>query len=352
MSLIIGIVSFAIMLSVIVTVHELGHYIAAKKFGVYCGEFSIGMGPVIYKRQGKETQFSIRAFPVGGFVSMAGEEDDTKKDVDVPFERTINGIKPWKRVVVMLGGIFMNIVLAWVIFVGIFMFTGSVPDDTTATIGAIVKDGVAYDAGFKEGDLITSITTESGKTIKIDSFDALRTEINLDPQTFEFHVKRQDEDLVLRAKPAYDENSRTYLLGIGQTVVEKPIAWYQSFQYGTEKMIDNSTLIFRSVGKLFQGKNLDQLSGPLGIYEVTQKAFSDNLLTYIQLFAIFSLNIGIFNALPIPILDGGRVLIVIIEKLLGRSINQKFLETIMYIGMIALIGLMVYATWNDILRMF
>lgn len=352
MNLIIGIISFAVMLSVIVTVHELGHFIAAKKFGVYCGEFSIGMGPVLYKRQGKETQFSIRAFPIGGFVSMAGEEDDTKKEVDVPFERTINGIKPWKRVIVMLAGIFMNILLAWLIFIGIFMFSGSVPDDTTATIGDVVKDGVAYQAGFQEGDLITSLTTESGKTIKIDSFDDLRTEINLDPQTFIFHVKRGDETLDLKAKPKYDEESRTYLLGIGQSVVYKQIAWYESFQYGTEKMIDNSTLIFRSVGKIFQGKNLDQLSGPLGIYEVTQKAFSDNFLTYIQLFAIFSLNIGIFNALPIPILDGGRVIIVAIEKIIGRPINQKVIETIMYIGMIALIALMVYATWNDILRLF
>ena len=352
MSIIIGIISFALMLSVIVTVHELGHFIAAKKFGVYCGEFSIGMGPVLFKRQGKETQFSIRAFPIGGFVSMAGEEDDTKKDVDVPFERTINGIKPWKRIVVMLAGIFMNIVLAWVIFVGIFMFSGTVPDDTTATIGDVVKNGVAYKAGFKEGDLITSITTEKGKTITIDSFDALRTEINLDPQTYVFDVKRGDETLSLTATPKYDKETRTYLLGIGQTVVYKPITWYESFQYGTEKMVDNSTLIFRSVGKLFQGKNLDQLSGPLGIYEVTQKAFSDNFLTYIQLFAIFSLNIGIFNALPIPILDGGRVIIVLIEKMIGRSINQKFLETIMYVGMFALVALMIYATWNDLLRMF
>lgn len=352
MDLIVGILAFVVMLSVIVTVHELGHFITAKKFGVFCGEFSIGMGPVIYKRQGKETQFSIRALPIGGFVSMAGEEDDTKKDIDVPFERTINGISAGRKIIVMLAGIFMNIVLAWVIFVLIFMFTGTAIDSSSTVLGTVYKDSVAEKAGFKEGDIVKSITTEDGKVIEINSNSDLRTEINLDPQTFVFTVQRGEEIIDIKATPEFNEEERTYMLGVGMSSAVKKIQWYESFQYGTEKTIENSTLIFRSLGTLFQGKNLDQLSGPVGIFDVTQKAFNDNFLTYIQLFAIFSLNIGIFNALPIPILDGGRALITVIEKIIGRPINQKFFEFIMYAGMIALIALVLYATWNDVLRLF
>lgn len=352
MDFLIGIIAFVVMLSVIVTVHELGHFITAKKFGVFCGEFSIGMGPVIYKHQGKETQFSIRALPIGGFVSMAGEDDDTKKDIEVPFERTINGITPGRKIIVMLAGIFMNIVLAWVIFVFIFMYTGTAVDASSATLGSINKDGVAEKAGFKEGDTILSITKENGKVITIDSNNDLRTEINLDPQTFIFTVKRGDETLNIEATPEFNEEERAYMLGVSTKVGVKKIAWYEAFQYGTEKTIDNSTLIFRSLCSLLQGKNLNQLSGPVGIFDVTKKAFNDDILTYIQLFAIFSLNIGIFNAIPIPILDGGRALITVLEKIIGRPINQKVFEIIMYAGMFALIALMVYATWNDILRLF
>lgn len=352
MDFIVGIIAFVLMLSVIVTVHELGHFITAKKFGVYCGEFSIGMGPVIYKHQGKETQFSIRALPIGGFVSMAGEEDDTKKDVDVPFERTINGITPGRKIIVMLAGIFMNIVLAWVIFVLIFMYTGTATDSTSATLGSVLENSVAEKAGLQEGDVILSLTKENGKVVEIDSYSDLRTEINLDPQTFIFNVQRGDEKLDITITPEFNEEENAYMIGVGASVTVKKIEWYESFQYGTEKTIENSTLIFRSLGTLLQGKNLDQLSGPVGIFNVTQKAFNDNILTYIQLFAIFSLNIGIFNALPIPILDGGRALITLLEKIIGRPINQKVFEVIMYIGMFALIALMLYATWNDILRLF
>ncbi len=352
MDIIIGIMAFVVMLSVIVTVHEFGHLIAAKKFGVFCGEFSIGMGPLIYHFQGKETQYSLRALPIGGFVSMAGEEDDTKKEIEVPFERTINGIRWWQRIIVMLAGIIMNIVLAWIVFVLIFMVTGTRVDNSSTTISSVEFGSPAQKAGFQEGDEILSLTYENGKKVTIDSSSDLRTEINLDPQTFIFEINRNGKIIKLSATPIFDEKSESYLLGVSTESTLKDISKWEAVQYGTMKTIDNSTLIFKSLGKLLQGKNLDQLSGPIGIYNVTQKAFNTNILTYIQLFAIFSLNVGIFNAIPIPILDGGRALIALIERIVGRPINQRFFEIIMYAGMVILVGLMLFATWNDILRLF
>ena len=114
MSNIVNIIYFILILSVIIIVHELGHLIAAKRFGVYCKEFSIGMGPVVYQKQVGETAWSIRALPIGGFVAMAGEEDDDEaEELDIPYERTLNGIKPWKQIVVMAAGAIMNVLLAW-----------------------------------------------------------------------------------------------------------------------------------------------------------------------------------------------------------------------------------------------
>lgn len=352
MDIIIGLIAFALVLGVIVTVHELGHFLAAKRFGVFCGEFSIGMGPVICKKQGKETQYSLRLFPIGGFVSMAGEEDDTKKEIEVPYERTINGIKPWKKVIVMSAGIIMNIILAWVIFIGIAMYQGVTIDKSEAILTQVVENSPAEAAGLKVGDKIVALTGEDGKKVKITAYDQISEEINLNPQTYIFHVERDSKMKDFTITPVFDEENRSYRIGVGTTGTLREIEWYEAFGVGTEKMIDNSTLIFKSLGNLARGKNLNQLSGPVGIYEITKEAFQTNIIVYIQLFAILSLNIGIFNAIPIPILDGGRVVIIMLEKLLGRSINEKILDVIMYIGLFMLLALMLYATWNDILRMF
>lgn len=351
MEIVLYAVAFVVMLSVIVFVHELGHFITAKKFGVYCGEFAIGMGPVLLKYQGKETQYSIRAFPIGGFVSMAGEADDTKKDVEVPFERTINGIKGWQKIVVMLAGIFMNIALAWLLFVGLTMYQGSVAAPAKPVFETIEKDSLAREAGFQDGDYISAITGEDGKTIVPKTYDEMREMINLSPQTYVFKVKRGDEVIPITITPKADENG-VYRIGVSTSVSREKIEWYEAFKYGSEDVVDNSTLIFKSLGKLVQGENLKQLSGPVGIFKITGTAVEAGWVTFLHLLALLSLNIGIFNAIPIPILDGGRVVITIIEKVMGRSINEKVLNTIMYVGAFLLIALMAYATFNDVLKLF
>lgn len=351
MDLLFYAIAFVLILSVIVFVHELGHFIAAKRFGVYCGEFSIGMGPVLFKIQGKETQYSIRALPIGGFVSMAGEADDTKKDVEVPFERTINGIKAWQKIVVMLAGIFMNVILAWALFIGLNMYQGSVSVPADPVFYTVEKGSVADVAGFQDGDRVLSITEEDGKVLVPESFDEMRELINLSPQTFVFEIQRGDTQLSLDITPEADENG-VYRIGVTQLAKREKIAWYEAFKYGTEDMVDNSTLIFKSLGKLVQGENLKQLSGPVGIFKITGTAVDAGWITILHLLALLSLNIGIFNAIPIPILDGGRVVITLIEKAMGREINEKILNFSMYAGAFLMIGLMVFATFNDVLKLF
>ena len=152
---IITLIIFILVLSVIIIIHEFGHLIAAKHFGVYCKEFSIGMGPVLVQKQGKETAWSIRALPIGGFVAMAGEEgEDEDDDLNIPYERTINGIKPWKQIVVMAAGAIMNILLAWVIFVGLTAYQGVVSVSNGAVISSVVEESAAEKGGLQAGDEI------------------------------------------------------------------------------------------------------------------------------------------------------------------------------------------------------
>ena len=161
MSGVLSFIYFILILSVIIIVHELGHLIAAKKFNVYCKEFSIGMGPVVWQKQKGETAWSIRAFPIGGFVAMAGEEgEEEDTDEDIPFERTINGISPLKQIVVMGAGAFMNIVLAWLIFIGITAWQGAVSVPSKAIVQTVAPIILAEKAGFQVGDEVVKIQSK------------------------------------------------------------------------------------------------------------------------------------------------------------------------------------------------
>lgn len=345
------IIPFVIMISVIIFVHELGHFVTAKKFGVYCGEFSIGMGPVVWKKQKGETQYSLRAIPIGGFVSMAGESDDTKADVNVPLKRTINGISPIKRIIVMLAGIFMNVLLAWIIFIGISMYQGTAPVPSQPVLSVVDKNSPAQEAGLQEGDQIVSITRNDGKVIKIDSASAIIEEIGLYHETSTFNIIRDDKMLDKEITPQKQDDG-SYTIGVGITSKIKKIQWYESFKYGTENMVNSSTLIVKSLGTLVQGKNWDQVSGPVGIVKAVGETASNGFVSFLSLLAILSLNIGIFNAIPIPALDGGRAIITIVEMITGKSVKEKTMERLITVGFILLFGIMLFATWNDILKLF
>lgn len=345
------IIPFVIMISVIIFIHELGHFVTAKKFGVYCGEFSIGMGPVVFKKQRGETQYSLRAIPIGGFVSMAGESDDTKADVNVPLERTINGISPLKRIVVMLAGIFMNVLLAWVIFIGISMYQGTAPVPSQPVLAVVDKNSPAQEAGLKEGDQIVSITRSDGKVIKIDSATAIIEEVGLYHETTTFNIIRDGKSLDKKITPKKQEDG-SYTIGVGITSKIKKIQWYESFKYGTQNMVNSSTLIVKSLGTLVQGKNWDQVSGPVGIVKAVGETASNGFVSFLSLLAILSLNIGIFNAIPIPALDGGRALITVVEMITGKTVKEKTMERLITVGFILLFGIMLFATWNDILKLF
>ncbi len=349
-SLIMGGIGFVIMISVVVFIHELGHFLTAKYFGVYCGEFSIGMGPVLFKKHGKETQYSIRALPIGGFVSMAGEEDDTKKEVEVPFERTINGIKPYKRIIVMLAGIALNFVLAYFVFVGIIMAQGAIAVPAQPIITSVVEESIAADAGILVNDEVISMQGVDGHTYVIDEFSDIGETIHLYPQMYTYEINRDGEILYIDMEAAQIEDS--YVLGIGATQGIKKINWYESFGIAAQQVVDSSTLIFKTLGSLLQGNNLDQLSGPVGIYQMAGDALSSGWISYLSLLAIISINLGVFNALPLPVLDGGRALIVILESITKRKLSERVLTGIMGVSMFLLLGLMLYASWNDILRLF
>lgn len=341
---------FILILSIIIIIHELGHLMTAKYFNVYCEEFSIGMGPAIYKKKFKETTFAIRLLPIGGFVSMAGEEGI--EDEGIPFERTIKGIAWWKQIIVMAAGAIMNVLLAWVLFIGITMVQGRVVIPAEPVVQGFTENSAAEAAGFEIGDKILEVSS-GGERVKPDTFNDVTDHLGYHPkEETTFTVERGSQTLEIKLTPTYNEEEGRYLAGFATTSQIKEISVLEGFKYGTEKMIDGSTSILQALTKLIRGIGLENLSGPVGIYQITDQVTQNGLLPALSLIALLSLNIGIFNLIPLPVLDGGRIFITLIEKIIGRKLGERVETVIMMIGVVLLIGLMVFATWQDIMRLF
>ena len=216
MHFLIGLIAFVFMLSVIVIIHELGHFLVARHYGVYCREFSIGMGPALYQHQGKETIFSIRAIPFGGYVMMAGEDDNTEADEEdwlneVPASKRLNNKPCHQQIAVMLAGIVMNVLLAWVLFIGLAMAKGYVVEDAKPIVYKVEENSVAQKAGLQKDDRI--VEARCGKeSIRPETQYDLLEWIQYNHDTIELTVKRDNQTINVNLKPIYDKENSVYLI--------------------------------------------------------------------------------------------------------------------------------------------
>lgn len=350
-----SILYFLLLLSVIIVIHELGHLFAAKLFGVYCYEFSFGMGPVIFQKKGKETAYSIRALPIGGFVAMAGEvdQDEAYPDVVVPEGRRMTQIKTYQKIIIMLAGVMMNFLLAWLIFSFSILSVGTYRQAPKAIVGSVMEGSIAQTAGFQVGDVITSVEKADGTQRKVDTFLDVQVFLSEYHDEITYHILRQQQPITIQVTPTYNEQYQQYMVGI-QAVEGKEVkvnlinCWY----YGILEMGMIMKMMIQVILGLFHGQGLNQLSGPVGIYQATKTYASMGFRAFMLLIAQLSLNVGIFNLLPLPVLDGGQVVITSVEALVKRTLPEKIKLAIMLGCWVLLIGLMVFSTWNDIQRLF
>lgn len=354
-----NIILLLLLLTIIVSLHELGHLIAAKVFGVYCSEYSIGMGPKLYEKKFKETSFCIRAFPIGGFVAMAGDDNETggTEDLDLPVERTMQGIAKWKRIIIMLAGIMMNILLAIFIYSMIIFSNGQYATDAKPVISEIMENYPAEQSELKVGDIITEVTFDNGAVLKPDSY----SEISVFSSSYydglgPWHMKvlRDNNTLNIDVNPTYNEDEQRYVIGIvfsNEAVEIIDINFFNSFKYGFLYTIFVLKNVIVALVSLFKGIGLDNLSGPVGMYSIVSESVEYGFDYYIQIVALVSANIAMFNAIPLPIFDGGRVLLLFIEVIIGRPINKKVEEYIMSACVVILIMLMIFTTSNDIYKL-
>ena len=343
------IIYFILILGITVMIHELGHFIFAKRAGIYVYEFSIGMGPKLFQIHSKkdETVYSIRLFPIGGYVQMAGES--VEEDKDIPKEKQLQS-KTWlQRFLTITAGVLFNFLLAIIIFFIIGLVNGAPSQETY--ISLVEEDSPASLAGLESGSEIVSL---NGKKIKSMSHLALEFEINYG-KDFKFDVVNGSGDTktinVSPIKKQDGEDIKYYYGFAYQNHYEK--GFLPALKYAFTNIFSLIHQMVLVIFYLITGKlSLNNLSGPVGIYNIVGEASKYGILTMMNLVGLLCVNVGFINILPLPAFDGGRLLFLIIEKIKGKPVNAKIENTIHAIGMILLMALMVVITYNDILRLF
>ncbi len=338
---------FIIILGVIILIHEFGHFIFAKRAGIYVYEFSIGMGPRIFKwtRKNDETEYSVRLIPIGGFVQMAGEEIDD--DESVPRDKKFSVKTFGQKFMTVIAGIMNNFILAIVLFFIVALFNGA--PQNKAIVGKISKGYPAYTSGLQENDQIVKL---NGKNAS--SYDLLALELQVNSgKEISLEVLRNGEVKTINLKPkkVKIDGQVTYKYGFAINDEIKK-GFLPSLIYAFSKTISLVHQMVLIILYLFTGNlGINSLAGPVGIFNVVGSASSAGIWSLVSLTAFLSINVGFINLLPLPAFDGGRLLFVIIEKIKGKPVDSKFENTIHAIGFFLLMLLMLYITYNDIIRL-
>lgn len=358
--MILTIITFIIILSILVLAHELGHFVVAKKTGIKVEEFAFGFPPRLWTIKKGETNYSINAIPLGGYVKMLGE---VEKSADPrAFENQSRGV----RFSVAVAGVVMNIILAWVILtIGFGFGMSPVVSDYRIIPGKVIKNEIiiadiragsaAASAEFKPMDIIQSVVFDS-KIYDFGSVDDFSrfTKTHLG-KTIAINFQRDGANLTKQVTLSEDSEGPFGVVAVNNAVVKVP--WYKAPYVGlreTIKITEYTAVFVKSFfAKLFStGKVSDQVGGPVQIYMATGTVVRIGFMAVMQFIAILSINLAIINILPLPALDGGRIMFIIIETIARRRLIKEHVESIIHtVGFALLILLIVLVTYNDIIKL-
>jgi regulator of sigma E protease len=347
----LSLIYFLIVLGILILAHEFGHFIAAKKVGVRVERFGIGFGPKIFSVKKGETEYLLRAIPLGGYVKMAG---------DTPGEN-IKGQK-WEylsrsvfdRFKIIFAGPVLNYISAFIIFSVIFMF-GS-PTMTTE-VGSLLKDYPAQTSGILVGDKILSVDGAKVKywedmTELIHKHDSgsIRLSVERDGKVSDMTIM----PMTRKVKDIFGKETSISLVGIGpsQKIENVRYGFFQSIYMGFRKLVDLTYITYKALWSILTGRLSlkESMTGPIGIFVITTQAARMGLIYILHLMGVLSASLAIFNLLPFPVLDGGHILFLLIEKIRGRPLSVKAEEAITNVGISLLVLLTVFIFYNDIIK--
>lgn len=341
---------FILILGVIIFVHELGHFLFAKMNGVYVYEFSLGMGPRVFCKKGKdgETDYCIRAIPIGGFVQLAGEEVDD--DTSVPKDRKLQAKKAWQRFLIMFFGAGFNFIFAVLVLFLLALFCGSA--SYKPVIHDVEKGYPAYSAGLRKGDYVKEINGHTVKTM--DDMSLYLTIADRSKKTSIVVEKKNGKKVTYQVKPKKEKVKKETVYKYGISLkTEKEYGLVSSIRYTFVKTKSLFKQMWVTLEQLFTGGvKMNQLSGPVGIFSLVGEQAKTGISSVIYLMAFLSINVGFINLLPFPGFDGGHILFIIIEKIKGSPVKPETENMIHTVGLFLLMALMIYITFNDVLKLF
>jgi regulator of sigma E protease len=350
----ISIVSAIIVLGILIFVHELGHFIFAKLFKVGVEKFSLGFGPKLIGKKIGDTEYMISAFPLGGYVKMVGEGGGDELSEEES-SRSFNGKPAWQRIVIIAAGPLFNLLFAFVVYITVFMI--GVPI-TTAKIGEVVRDKPAAHAGLKAGDTVLSINRQPvakwadlSRLIVESGGKPLDIEIKRGGQTMLVHVVPE----VTTQKNLLGDTTSYPIIGVAPSgdYVIKRFGPVESVVRGSEQSWTVVKLTYVVLWKIAtKSIPLNTIGGPIMIAKMAGEQAEAGLASFLFFMALLSVNLGVLNLLPIPILDGGHLLFYSWEFIFRKPVSMKAREVGQQIGLVLLVGLMFLAFYNDIIRYF
>jgi regulator of sigma E protease len=343
----LGILAFVLLFLIITFVHELGHLVVAKRAGIRVYELSFGLGPKIFSIKRQKTEYSVRVFPIGGFVRIAGLDVD-KEDVNCPDQEKYTSKTPGQKFAAIAAGPIMNLVLAVSLFFIVFMVQG-MPVGFSNEVASILPGSPAEAVGIKPGDVLVSI---NGKVFpKME--DAVSLIHKSSDKQLVLTIKRGEGSFSVKVIPKYNEKMKVGLIGFSPKVVYKHFNVFTALTESVWQTIKMAGLIIYYLGLLIIGKvTAGDIMGPVGIAQVSGTFAAQGAIAYAQFIAFFSINVAVLNLLPLPALDGGRLFFVFLEALRGKPIDIEKENKIHYVGLILLLALAAIITVNDVVRLF
>lgn len=349
MHTLLTIIALLIVLGIVVFVHEAGHFMAARWAGVRVDAFSIGFGPALLKWHDKHnTVWKLCCLPLGGYVSIYGQEDmfNRKKYQELPKQKKIGhylSVPAWKQFIIIAAGVFMNFMLAWVIYSADFMFrprTIQLP-----VIGQVVRDSVAFKAGVRAGDVIMKIDNAN-----IENWGELIIAKELaDKHDANVLLARKNKLINVTLQPA----ERWGLIADGSKTMFRKKGFFGAMYSGLRETYHQSKTLVIVLKQIITGeRSSKQLGSFITIAQVSGHALEAGFFVFLSIIALLSVNLGVINLLPLPVLDGGYLLILIIEAITRRKLGGKAMEITILVGWILISLLFAFTMWNDIARVF
>lgn len=326
---------------VLVTVHEFGHFITAKMTGMRVDEFAIGFGPKIYQQKDGETLYSLRAIPLGGYNKIAG------MDPDDPVEPNAFNSKPIPaRMLVILAGALMNFILPIILFSGIFMVEGRLQLVNEPVLGTVVDEMAAARAGLKAGDRIVTI---DGKNVETWTDVVL----NLRKAGTEEVTLTAERNGVLQSykmTPMFDKDAGRPLIGVSPKFSKESLGFFGSIKEGFIYTKNIGLSMVSGLYRIVSGNAPADVAGPIGVAQMAGQVAEKGLLPLMNFVAFLSINLGVINLLPLPALDGGHFVLLLLEALRGKPLGGKAMTNIQMVGVALILALTVFSTFKDITR--